>query len=795
MFHLKKLTLISTVVLTSTLLIACSSIPGLPSNLQTMLTGPIFNQVNKLLGDELPLNIDINTAFPEVSPPANFNPRQIDCSTDNARMALAPGDYTCKVATFCMNHGAGGPGRGIAFKLGALQGKQATAMSAMYARGAFAGTSHQALQSISWSMQSSLPVSQMPAEHQAIVRQLIPEYVQSFEGDFLRKIESTLSSIPGAPSVDSLLSKAGGAGQTIQEIRRSREMIKQNAHNYQALTQWVSATETGNSVSPWAQISQNVIAQLVIEGGYSGLNQFNFRVLPRVAQHDDKLNWQGKNFILTSSNENEQPLQLAISPDSQVTSDVSTGGMSSHNKLTPNGVTGAGKILCTEDKRIEPQPRLTPNGTAGKLTPNGCINNGNAGKLTPAGTVRNNSKLSGYNTNRRNSPVSTANRTQSESTSADASTDLALADVFGNATSATAGRNVKPNTPAPNTPDTPDTPAPNAPDTPDTPAPNAPDTPDTPAPNAPSLIGYPIGKKVQPLTITMPTGKETPPTFRVKPDRPLPHDSHENNDSTDRPESQDNPSNNEETAEDIFDDFINDMFKDIRGLMGKLFALTEQAYQFFNKLGEIVNPNSAIIYKALSETSLFGKTAENLGVNPDSVNSLFNNKVTDTVDNLNDISSVENLINPNATKSEQVDALRTLYDYFAPDTVKTKAVTTQAREQAQVIKITDKSTRVGLVMADKNRKNFVIIEGDKNAKGDLITSKKLSVISADKPEDAFISVDMQSSTSLQIDLPKGCRILLNNYNKRDKLVDIVIKRKNADGNFETIKSKQRVSFK
>ena len=284
--------------------------------MQQQGVGMLYQTIGQQLGDEIPLRLDASTAYMQVAPPVAFNPRQIDCSTNNANMPLPPGDYTCKVKVFCTKDSIHRPGRGVGYVLGRVQGKQAEAMSTMLIRGAFASIPHETLQTIAWSIQASIPVSQMPPTHQQIVNQLIPEYQQGLNGDFLQNFEAMI----GTANFNALINQAGDVGKSIKEIRRSREIIRRNALNYDRLSQQVFAGQPGQEtytpavpqISPWSEIRPGVFSQLIVEEGWQGLNTLNFRVLPNSNQNTNygySLNdWH---FINASFNPMEQPIKLA----------------------------------------------------------------------------------------------------------------------------------------------------------------------------------------------------------------------------------------------------------------------------------------------------------------------------------------------------------------------------------------------------------------------------------------------------------------------------------------------------
>ena len=278
-------------------------VPGLPQ--QGMQPNQIATQaisaaVGHALGYDLPIRLDAKTAFQSVAPPADFRPTPIECTPANLNMQLRPGDYTCKVRLYCMRDSVHRPSYGIAYKLAPLQGKQAPAIGSLIARGTIANIPPETLQTISWEIQASIPLGQMPPQHQQVVSQLIPEYEQGLRGDFLQQIEDTYNrfrAVGNLPPLDTILNQMGGAGRVIQDIRRSREIIRENALDFGRLNEAVYDKSQGGpqtlvppepQTSPWSEIRPGILAQLTIEDGNLGLNKLNFRVLPRARRFGNR---------------------------------------------------------------------------------------------------------------------------------------------------------------------------------------------------------------------------------------------------------------------------------------------------------------------------------------------------------------------------------------------------------------------------------------------------------------------------------------------------------------------------
>ncbi len=96
---------------------------------------------------------------------------------------------------------------------------------------------------------------------------------------------------------------------------------------------------------------------------------------------------------------------------------------------------------------------------------------------------------------------------------------------------------------------------------------------------------------------------------------------------------------------------------------------------------------------------------------------------------------------------------------------------------ASFARVRDKNSPIGLVVADRNKQNFMIIEGGKNSAGDLETPNKFTLVSSQNPESNYISVDMKNTQKIRFDLPQNYSILLENYSSQTKTGDLTLLRR------------------
>jgi len=242
---------------------------------------------SRALNDLLPLKLDASSVLAPVTLPGKaFQPQRIPgISARDLDLPLPPGDYEIPVTMYCTRDSLHAAGQGVGYALAYMEGQAADALAMLYLRGALRQTPWSTLQTISWAVQASIPLSQMPAEHQALVGRLIPEYQNKLQGDFLSRYENTYNTLARQftggrlPAFDQVLANSGTFGQKIAEIKRSREKIRANALEFQRLEQeLVNTTISKSEGSPWAVVRRGVTAQLQVDEGYHGRNWMKVRL-------------------------------------------------------------------------------------------------------------------------------------------------------------------------------------------------------------------------------------------------------------------------------------------------------------------------------------------------------------------------------------------------------------------------------------------------------------------------------------------------------------------------------------
>jgi len=260
----------------------------LPPKLQETI---VAREIGTALNKQLPIRLDAGTAYPtvDVLPGGPFVPKRLHVTAATLQQPLLPGDYVIATAAFCTQYSVHRPGAGVAYKLGPLQGREAEALSALIWRGTIKGVPIGQLQSVSWSFQSGLTYSQMPAAYQQTIDQLIPDFKGLLRDDFVQNIENiyqrAAQASPSVPPLDALLSKLGSAGELLLSAKRQREIILQNYTSDQIRNQRLFDGQAGvlegvaAASGPWTASVPGVYERFRVVNGWQGTNDLEVRVV------------------------------------------------------------------------------------------------------------------------------------------------------------------------------------------------------------------------------------------------------------------------------------------------------------------------------------------------------------------------------------------------------------------------------------------------------------------------------------------------------------------------------------
>ena len=274
-------------------------------NLSQVLKQKLAEQaISTLLNNQLPLKLDANSLYPTVATPPGepFEPLPLQLSAEAMNEPLPPGDYVIRALAFCSEYSVHCPAAGVAYELGPLQGKAATAIATLLRRGIIEkGRSPHELQAVSWTIQAGVTYAKMPKLYQAIVDDVIPEYRNQLGGDFIQNIEDIYQAnakAAGLPPLEKLLASLGKAGQLALTANRQRQAILRQNTNDQLRDQTLFAGQERRiapvkaAEGPWTVRipGRAYVRYRVVGGNMAANNEIQIRILPQVS---DALAWNG----------------------------------------------------------------------------------------------------------------------------------------------------------------------------------------------------------------------------------------------------------------------------------------------------------------------------------------------------------------------------------------------------------------------------------------------------------------------------------------------------------------------
>jgi hypothetical protein len=161
---------------------------------------------------------------------------------------------------------------------------------------------------MAWRIQGGVPLSKWRLPEQELIHQLIPEYEDQLDGDFLeqtRSIYDKAAKLGKLPNYETMLSQLGPAGQTVLDLERARKVLANKTLAAERMPDLLygrprdglpRTLEAGPNEppSPWAEIRPGVFARLTIIGGNMGRNVLDLRITPQARiPHEAKSETQG----------------------------------------------------------------------------------------------------------------------------------------------------------------------------------------------------------------------------------------------------------------------------------------------------------------------------------------------------------------------------------------------------------------------------------------------------------------------------------------------------------------------
>jgi hypothetical protein len=255
--------------------------------------------VSALLNNDLPLRLDANAVYPTApAPPGGpFAPQPLSLTVADLDRPLPPGDYTLNVLAFCTEYSVHRPGAGVAYRLGPLQGKAASAIGDLLWRGTLEkNVQPQQLQAVSWAIQSGLHYDQVPRTYQSVIDNVIPEHRSQLNGDFIQSLEDTYNSLAKGtrlPPLQQMLAGMGKSGQLALSADRQRQaLLRQNTSDQIKEKTLFAGQESGvytpvrAEQGPWTERIPGVayVRFLIVGGNLARNNIMQIRILSASGQ-------------------------------------------------------------------------------------------------------------------------------------------------------------------------------------------------------------------------------------------------------------------------------------------------------------------------------------------------------------------------------------------------------------------------------------------------------------------------------------------------------------------------------
>ena len=296
--------------------VATAQVPFLGGGLKRLAYQAAAKQLAPVVSEASPINLDWNNLYPTVSAPpggpfrASGDPKKIRAQNQylvaqmaknpNAPIPLRPGDYVFFMRAFCTHSGPQmipahpqepWPEK---FQLAPLKGRRAAVLPALYARAQQAHIPYRKTQSIVWSITNGVPFDQMPADQQATISKLVPQYKGSMQGDPVQSIrarwETMRHKMPLLPTLDAAVDKLGAVGTTIRSLEEAQRATIANANDFEqskaTLAPKVIASPAPAPVKSWSKLSDRVYAKIKLPLNYHGIGSvvaLFVRVLPATA--------------------------------------------------------------------------------------------------------------------------------------------------------------------------------------------------------------------------------------------------------------------------------------------------------------------------------------------------------------------------------------------------------------------------------------------------------------------------------------------------------------------------------
>ena len=280
---------------------------GIPSSIrkpvQDKVDEQIYGRIGKLLGVETPLLLDAKTAFPKVDV-KGFNPVDHGNLTSSDMWSpLTEGDHTYHVRGYCSLSFSHAPRRGIAYKVGRLQGKMSDVLTQLtYELAVHPEVNRSPMQFVVWYIQNGVPISQWSEQNRRFVKSLIPYDMERLNGNGLELVRNKYNDIRSStssfglgkvslPSFENALDHLGGLGKVYKGMMDAQGLLKDKTLSHQQILDRSYEPQNGGlpavsdpQDSPWSELAKGVYVRFTIENGYSSTNKLDVRVTRQALQ-------------------------------------------------------------------------------------------------------------------------------------------------------------------------------------------------------------------------------------------------------------------------------------------------------------------------------------------------------------------------------------------------------------------------------------------------------------------------------------------------------------------------------
>ena len=249
--------------------------------------------LSKVLDNELPVRLDAKQVYPSVPAPPGGPfaiTARLAISPESLSQPLAAGDYEIPVYAYAMDSSLPRPGGGVAYQLGALQGRAAEAISTLFWRAQLANVNPTLIAITAVSIQSGVTYAHLPLGCQKTVDQLIPDMRDQLKGDYIETLQLTYAKLGRfypLPALPDLLMQMGPNGKTaLIAISQQQTLQRQQLDDDKRAQILVAGQESGvyapvqAEVGPWTERMPGIAyMRLKIVAGPMGVNTLQVRVL------------------------------------------------------------------------------------------------------------------------------------------------------------------------------------------------------------------------------------------------------------------------------------------------------------------------------------------------------------------------------------------------------------------------------------------------------------------------------------------------------------------------------------